>query len=52
MGREVHAADQDGQGVSVRVADGQMCADWPVGCDGAHSRVRKAAGIGFPGGRD
>ncbi|MEV4641249.1 FAD-dependent monooxygenase [Actinoplanes sp. NPDC049548] len=22
---------------------------WVVGCDGAHSRVRKAAGIGFPG---
>ena len=27
-------------------ADG---ADWVVGCDGAHSAVRKAAGIGFPG---
>jgi 2-polyprenyl-6-methoxyphenol hydroxylase-like FAD-dependent oxidoreductase len=24
-------------------------ADWIVGCDGAHSAVRKAAGIGFPG---
>ncbi|WP_440085451.1 FAD-dependent monooxygenase [Streptosporangium sp. LJ11] len=48
-GREVHAADQDGQGVTVRFADGQMRADWLVGCDGAHSRVRKAAGIGFPG---
>jgi 4,5-epoxidase len=24
-------------------------ADWVVGCDGAHSDVRKAAGIGFPG---
>ncbi|MEU6651975.1 FAD-dependent monooxygenase [Streptomyces sp. NPDC046900] len=48
-GREVHAADQDSQGVSVRFADRQMRADWLVGCDGAHSRVRKAAGIGFPG---
>src|SRR4029453_7648702 len=24
-------------------------ADWVIGCDGAHSGVRKAAGIGFPG---
>ena len=24
-------------------------ADWVVGCDGAHSQIRKAAGIGFPG---
>ncbi len=24
-------------------------ADWVVGCDGAHSAVRRAAGIGFPG---
>ena len=24
-------------------------ADWIVGCDGAHSQIRKAAGIGFPG---
>jgi 4,5-epoxidase len=24
-------------------------ADWIVGCDGAHSRIRKLAGIGFPG---
>ncbi len=24
-------------------------ADWVVGADGAHSTVRKAAGVGFPG---
>ncbi|WP_405682771.1 FAD-dependent monooxygenase [Streptomyces sp. NBC_01238] len=48
-GREVLAADQNSQGVTVRFADGQVRADWLVGCDGAHSRVRKAAGIGFPG---
>ncbi|EST38787.1 hypothetical protein N566_05565 [Streptomycetaceae bacterium MP113-05] len=35
--------------MTVRCADGQIRAEWLVGCDGAHSRVRKAAGIGFPG---
>jgi 4,5-epoxidase len=30
--------------------DGQSArADWVIGCDGAHSRVRAAAGIEFPG---
>ena len=30
--------------------DGEIVhASWVVGCDGAHSRVRKSAGIGFPG---
>ncbi|CAA9412549.1 MAG: Salicylate hydroxylase [uncultured Propionibacteriaceae bacterium] len=42
-----------GQGedqVTVGLSDGSTarCA-WLVGCDGAHSRVRKLAGIGFPG---
>ncbi|MEV0993209.1 FAD-dependent monooxygenase [Streptomyces sp. NPDC049949] len=36
-------------GVGLRFADGEERADWLVGCDGAHSRVRKAAGIDFPG---
>jgi 4,5-epoxidase len=26
-----------------------VSADWVIGCDGVHSRVRAAAGIGFPG---
>ena len=37
---------------TVRVADGieqSLQAEWLVGCDGAHSAVRKIAGIGFPG---
>jgi 4,5-epoxidase len=49
-GREVAAADQDSQGVTVRLADGGRCrAGWLVGCDGAHSSVRRLAGVGFPG---
>ncbi|MFI5729245.1 FAD-dependent monooxygenase [Kribbella sp. NPDC051587] len=37
---------------TVQLADGtteRLDADWLVGCDGAHSVVRKLAGIGFPG---
>lgn len=48
-GREVLSLDQDGEGVSVRTGGGSIRAGWVVGCDGAHSRVRKAAGIEFPG---
>jgi len=49
-GREVLDAEQNGGGVSVRLAGGQsLRTGWLVGCDGAHSRVRKLAGIGFPG---
>jgi 4,5-epoxidase len=49
-GREVAAAKQDAHGVSVGLADGGQCrVGWLVGCDGAHSRVRQLAGIGFPG---
>ncbi|MEU7800142.1 FAD-dependent monooxygenase [Micromonospora arborensis] len=36
----------------AHMADGtEQCleADWLIGCDGAHSTVRKIAGIGFPG---
>lgn len=36
-------------GVTVRVGDGNVRCSWVVGADGAHSAVRKAAGIGFPG---
>jgi 4,5-epoxidase len=49
-GREVTAAEQDSGGVAVSFADGgQSRVSWLVGCDGAHSRVRELAGIGFPG---
>jgi 2-polyprenyl-6-methoxyphenol hydroxylase-like FAD-dependent oxidoreductase len=37
-------------GVTVQVGGGEeIRAGWVVGADGAHSAVRKAAGIGFPG---
>jgi 4,5-epoxidase len=37
-------------GVDVVVDAGEaLHADWVIGCDGAHSRVRAAAGIEFPG---
>jgi 4,5-epoxidase len=36
--------------VEVVLADGELVrAGWVIGCDGAHSRVRAAAGIEFPG---
>lgn len=41
-----HAAD----GVVARLASGAtLHAPWVVAADGAHSRVRRALGIGFPG---
>lgn len=49
-GREVVDVDEDPGGVTVRLADGAtLRTGWVVGCDGAHSAVRKAACIGFPG---
>jgi 2-polyprenyl-6-methoxyphenol hydroxylase-like FAD-dependent oxidoreductase len=46
----VAAAEQDPHGVVVSLADGgQRRVSWLVGCDGAHSRVRQLAGVGFPG---
>lgn len=49
-GREVLAARQGGEGVTVELhGSGTTRCEWLVGCDGAHSRVRKLAGIGFPG---
>jgi 4,5-epoxidase len=49
-GREVVAAEQDAHGVVVGLAGGDRSpVGWVVGCDGAHSRVRHLAGIGFPG---
>ncbi len=49
-GREVTALTGHGDGVDVCLGGTEdVRAGWVVGCDGAHSRVRKAAGIGFPG---
>jgi 2-polyprenyl-6-methoxyphenol hydroxylase-like FAD-dependent oxidoreductase len=44
--------DERGVSVSVRTRDGameQIRCSWVIGCDGAHSTVRKAAGIPFEG---
>ncbi|WP_219415864.1 FAD-dependent monooxygenase, partial [Pseudonocardia nigra] len=49
-GRAVTEVTAAADGVRARLADGdEVAAGWVVGCDGAHSRVRKTAGIGFPG---
>ncbi len=47
---EVTGLGQDDDGVDLVLADGRsMRARYVVGCDGGRSRVRKAAGIAFPG---
>lgn len=49
-GREVVGLKQDHAGVRVQLEDGaELQAAYLVGCDGGRSRVRRAAGIGFPG---
>ncbi|WP_367138300.1 FAD-dependent monooxygenase [Saccharothrix sp. HUAS TT1] len=48
-GVAVTGLTQDARGVAPTTAAGPVAADWVVGADGAHSAVRKAAGIGFPG---
>lgn len=49
-GREVTGFAQDDTGVDVQLSDGQVLrAKYLVGCDGGRSRIRKAAGIEFPG---
>ncbi|OEV11873.1 FAD-dependent monooxygenase [Streptomyces nanshensis] len=47
--RGLESAAQDADGVTVEAAGEPIRTRWLVGCDGAHSRVRRAAGIGFPG---
>ncbi|GGP74003.1 FAD-dependent monooxygenase [Saccharothrix coeruleofusca] len=49
MGHPVADIAQDGHSAVLSTPAGPVRADWVVGCDGAHSAVRKAAGIGFPG---
>jgi len=49
-GREVTGFAQDDTGVGVGLSDGRsLRAKYLVGCDGGRSRIRKAAGIAFPG---
>jgi 2-polyprenyl-6-methoxyphenol hydroxylase-like FAD-dependent oxidoreductase len=49
-GREVTAIAQDDTGVDVDLSGGDsLRAQYLVGCDGGRSRIRKAAGIAFPG---
>jgi 4,5-epoxidase len=49
-GRELLGVDLAGTGIAAALDGGEIArAGWVVGCDGAHSVVRKAAGIGFPG---
>lgn len=48
-GRPVTGVSADPDGVTVRVGDTDVRCGWVVGADGAHSVVRKALDIGFPG---
>jgi 2-polyprenyl-6-methoxyphenol hydroxylase-like FAD-dependent oxidoreductase len=48
-GVEVTSMQARDDGVRVGTDAGELEADWLVGCDGGRSRVRKWAGIGFPG---
>jgi 2-polyprenyl-6-methoxyphenol hydroxylase-like FAD-dependent oxidoreductase len=49
-GREVTGFAQDETGVDVELSDGEsLRAEYLIGCDGGRSRIRKAAGIEFPG---
>jgi 2-polyprenyl-6-methoxyphenol hydroxylase-like FAD-dependent oxidoreductase len=49
-GCAVAAFEQDDEGVTVELADGeQLRSRYLVGCDGARSTVRKLLGVGFPG---
>jgi 2-polyprenyl-6-methoxyphenol hydroxylase-like FAD-dependent oxidoreductase len=49
-GAEVADVEQDGDGVSVELADGtRLRSRWLVGCDGGRSLVRRRLGIAFAG---
>jgi 2-polyprenyl-6-methoxyphenol hydroxylase-like FAD-dependent oxidoreductase len=49
-GRAVAGLEQDDEGVTVELADGErLRSRYLVGCDGARSTVRKLLGVGFPG---
>ncbi|GGN38932.1 2-polyprenyl-6-methoxyphenol hydroxylase-like FAD-dependent oxidoreductase [Actinoplanes campanulatus] len=49
-GAELTGLSQDGDGVTVELADGaRLRARYLAGCDGGRSTVRRLLGIGFPG---
>ncbi|MGW1677002.1 FAD-dependent monooxygenase [Saccharopolyspora sp. NPDC002376] len=48
-GRELTDLVPDADGVTATISGETARADYVVGCDGAHSAVRKLTGIGFPG---
>lgn len=48
-GRALVGLDHGRTGVTLRTSAGAVRARWVVGADGAHSAVRRAAGIAFPG---
>ncbi|MCM4082626.1 FAD-dependent monooxygenase [Paractinoplanes hotanensis] len=49
-GSAVAALEQNDEGVTVRLADGdELRSRWLIGCDGGHSIVRKLIGVAFPG---
>jgi 2-polyprenyl-6-methoxyphenol hydroxylase-like FAD-dependent oxidoreductase len=49
-GCELVGLSQDGDGVTVELADGaRLRSRYLVGCDGGRSTVRKLLGVGFPG---
>jgi 4,5-epoxidase len=49
-GCRVVSIEDAGENAVVRLGDGSAIrAEWVIGADGAHSVVRKSAGIGFPG---
>ncbi|WP_374251224.1 rifampin monooxygenase [Micromonospora sp. R77] len=49
-GAAVTGLAQDGDGVTVELADGEkLRTRYLVGCDGGRSTVRKLLGVGFPG---
>ncbi|MEV4414375.1 rifampin monooxygenase [Catellatospora sp. NPDC049609] len=49
-GGAVAGLDQDDEGVTVALADGErLRTRYLVGCDGGRSTVRKLLGVGFPG---
>lgn len=48
--QDVDSIACDADGVDVTTTQGaRMRAAWLVGCDGGRSRIRRLAGIGFPG---
>lgn len=49
-GRAVAGLEQDDEGVTVELADGErLRSRYLVGCDGGRSTVRRLLGVGFPG---